>query len=103
MNLQIELWKIEPTQQASGEWDDEQQPTARYKVFAGLVTPESGFRSYDAQTQLGQTQGFKIRWRSDLSITGDWKIRFREQTWSIQKIALEREAQFYWIITASHK
>ncbi len=101
MNLPIKLIKNEVAQESGGNWGE---PTeTKYSLFAQLVPPSSAFRSYDAQTQLGQVKGFKVRFNFDLHPTGDWKIEFRGKDWTVQSIEPDEDRQFFWTITANHK
>ncbi len=102
MNLPIKLVKTVVTQEASGNWPSEPTVT-KYPMFAELVQPSSAFRSYDAQTQLGQVKTFRVRFNFDLHPTGDWKIEFRGKEWTIQGMPLKDDRQFYWLITANFK
>ena len=102
MNLPIKLVKTVVTQEASGNWPSEPTVT-KYSMFAELVQPSSAFRSYDAQTQLGQVKTFRVRFNFDLHPTGDWKIEFRGKEWTIQGMPLKDDRQFYWLVTANYK
>ncbi len=95
----IKLVQMVTTQEATGEWSEE--PTEyKYKVFAELLS-NSGSRSYDHRTELGQTKKFKTYFRDELDLNADWKIEFRGSRWTITNIELEKEIQFFWIITAT--
>ncbi len=102
MNLPIKLVKTVVTQEASGNWPSEPTVT-KYSTFAELVQPSSAFRSYDAQTQLGQVKTFRVRFNFDLHPTGDWKIEFGGKEWTVQGMPLKDDRQFYWLITANYK
>lgn len=102
MNLPIKLVKTVVTQEAAGNWPSEPVVT-KYSMFAELVQPSSAFRSYDAQTQLGQVKTFRVRFNFDLHPTGDWKIEFRGKEWTVHGMPLKDDRQFYWLITANYK
>lgn len=102
MNLPIKLIKNEVVKEAYGNWPTEPTQTT-YKLFAEVIQAGHGFRTYDAQTQLGMVRRFRLRFRFDLFPDGDWKISFRGKEWTIISIEPEEEREFYWLITANHK
>lgn len=102
MNVPIKLVKKEVVQESAGNWESEPTQT-KYDVFAEVLEAGHGFRTYDAQTQLGMVRRFKVRFRFDLYPNGDWKIEFRGNQWTIISIEQDQERMFYWIITANHK
>ena len=101
MNLPIKLVKKQVAQEAGGNWGE--PANTKYELFAELLDPGRDFRTYDAQTQLGQVKKFRIRLYSSLDVTGDWKIEFRGKEWTVISIEQDLERLFYWIITANHK
>ncbi len=102
MNVPIKLVKNVVTQEAGGNWPSEPVET-KYQVFADLVVPSSAFRGYDAQTQLGQVQGFYVRFNFDLHPNGDWKIEYLGLEWTVTGIQRDQGRKFFWTITANHK
>ena len=102
MNLPIKLIKKEVVKEAAGNWPSEPTST-EYKLFAEVIEAGHGFRTYEAQTQLGIVRRFKVRFRFDKHPNGDWKISFRGKEWTIISIEQDEERLFYWIITANHK
>jgi len=101
ISVPIKLVKYETSQGSSGQ-NLTSAPT-KFELFAEVLDAGHGFRSYDAQTQLGLVRRFKIRFRDTLTPTGDWKIEFRGKKWTIVSIEPEGERLFWWIITANHK
>lgn len=102
MNFPIKLVKnVEGAKGAGGRYSD--PVSEEFNLFAELLEPSSAFRTYDAQTQLGQVKRFRIRFRDELSVNGNWKIEFRGKEWTIISIEQEKERMFYWLITARHK
>jgi len=101
MNVPIKLVK-NVTGQATGG-NNIVTETLKYDVFAEILEAGHGFRTYDAQTQLGMVRRFKVRFRFDLYPDGDWKIEFRGKEWTVLSIEQDQERLFYWIITANHK
>lgn len=102
MNVPIKLVKNVVTQEAGGNWPSEPTET-KYQVFADLIAPSSAFRSYDAQTQLGQVKTFYIRFRFDLYPDGDWKIEYAGKEWTVRSIVRDQDRRFFWIVTANYK
>lgn|SRR5690349_24560580 len=101
MNFPIKLVKNVVAKEAGGNWGE---PTeTEYNLWADLLEPSSAFRTYDAQTQLGQVKRFRIRLRHELDVNGNWKIEFRGKSWTVISIEQEKERMFYWLITARHK
>jgi head-tail adaptor len=101
MNFAIKLVKNVVTKEAGGNWGE---PTeTEYDLWAELLDPPSAFRTYEAQTQLGQVKRFRIRFKYNLEPTANWKIKFRGFEWTVMSIEPEKERMFYWIITARHK
>lgn len=101
MNLPIKLIKNVESQESGGNWGD---PTeTKYSLFAEIVPPSSAFRSYDAQTQLGQVKTFRLRFSFELHPTGDWKIEFRKHKWTVKDIREDQDRLFYWLVTASYQ
>jgi len=100
VSVPIKLIRNEVSQETNGNWGE---PTeTKFDLFAELLDAGHGFRSYEAQTQLGLVRRFKIRFRDTLTPTGDWKIEFRGKKWTIVSIEPE-DRMFHWIITANHK
>lgn len=102
MNVPIKLVKNEMVKEAAGNWPSEPTST-KYQLFAEIMDAGHGFRTYDAQTQLGIVRRFRVRFRFDLHPNGDWKIEFRGKEWTIVSIEQDTERLFYWLITANHK
>jgi hypothetical protein len=101
ISVPIKLIKNEVSQDTDGNWSD---PTeTKYDLFAEIMEAGHGFRTYEAQTQLGMIRRFRIRFRFDLHPNGDWKIEFRGNKWTTISIEQDGERMFYWIITANHK
>lgn len=101
MMFPVKLLKYENAQLSGGEWDDDQTPV-EYKVFAEVLKG-SGSRFYDHQTILGQTKKFRMYFRDDLDLDGNWKIKWRGKEWTVTDIEQEDERRFHWILTATHK
>lgn len=102
VSVPIKLIKNEVSQEADGNWPTEPTET-KYDGFAEILKVGNGFKTYEAQTQLGMVRKFKIKFRFDLHPTGDWKIEFRGNKWTIISIEQDQEKLFHWIITANHK
>jgi hypothetical protein len=101
MNFPIKLVKNVNAKEAGGNWGEPTQ--TEYNLWAELLEPSSAFRTYDAQTQLGQVKRFRIRHRYNFGLNGNWKILFRGFEWTIIGIEPDKERMFYWNITARHK
>lgn len=96
--MMIKLIKNVVAKEAGGNWG---APTEqKFDLFADVLDAK-GFRTYEAQTALGQVQKFKTRFRFDMHPDADWKVEFRGKEWTI--ISIEQLDQFFWIITANHK
>ena len=72
MNVPIKLVKNVSTQETGGNWGEPVE--TKYDLFAEIMDAGHGFRTYDAQTELGMVRRFRIRFRFDLHPNGDWKI-----------------------------
>lgn len=102
INVPIKLIKNIVVQQADGEWPSFATET-KYDVFADIIDAGHGFRSYEAQTQLGMIRRFRVKFRFDIHPNGDWQIEFRGYKWTVISIEQDQEQRFHWIITANHK
>ncbi len=101
MNFAIKLVRNEVAKESGGNWGE---PTeTEFNLFAEVLEPSSAFRTYEAQTQLGQVKRFRIRHRYNFGLDANWKILFRGKEWTIISIEPEKERMFYWIITARTK
>lgn len=101
MNFPIKLVKNEVAKEAGGNWGE---PTeTEYNLWAEVGEPASAFRTYDAQTQLGAVKNFKVRFKYNFGLNGNWKILFRAKEWTVISIEPEKERLFYWNIIARHK
>lgn len=101
MNVPIKLIKNVAAQEAGGNWGEPEE--TKYPLFAEVLDAGHGFRTYDAQTQLGMVRRFRIRFRDTITPNGDFKIEWRGKKWTIISIEQDQERLFYWIITANHK
>lgn len=89
------------TKNASGDF--EESLAASYKAWAE-VTDLSGGRSDErGKTVLSDTKQFKIHFRADWVLNGDWRIKYFGKEYTITKIERINEQRFNWLITASDK
>lgn len=102
VSVPIKLIQNLVTQQSDGNWPSTGDETS-FSMFAEIMDAGRGFRTYEAQTQLGMVRRFRVRFRFDLYPNGDWKIEFRGKVWTIMSFEQDQEKLFYWIITANHK
>lgn len=97
----IKLFHYEVTKNASG--DNEEAITERKMVWAEVVD-FGGSRSEErGKTNLSDTKSFKIRFRVDWVLNGDWRLKYYGKVYAVTKIERIDEKRFNWLITAIDK
>ena len=94
----IKLMKYSSTVNGNG---DSIESVFSYRLWAE-VTDNGGSRSQvSGRTTLSGAKQFKIRFRPDWVLNGDWKISYFGQVYAISNIERIGEKRFNWLITAN--
>jgi SPP1 family predicted phage head-tail adaptor len=92
---QIRLERWTSVQDAFGNWTESVQ---KFNLFAE-VTRKSGSRSsLNGQTRLNSIMEFRVRFRPDFNPTGNWRVVYDGNRYTVQEIIKEKEQRYWWII-----
>lgn len=97
----IKLYQYTSSQDASG--DNKETLALKYRTYADVEDTGGGRSSERERTTLSNVKRFRIRFRTDWVINGDWKIKYFGQLYTIGKIERINEKRFNWLITAEAK
>jgi Phage head-tail joining protein. len=75
----------------------------RITKFAEPVRSGGSRSSLNGKTSLENVMTFKMTFRSDLFLTGNWKVVYLGRRHTIHSIERSDEDRFIWIITANSK
>lgn len=99
--LPVQLIKITNSKDADGRNQEGEETII--DTWAEIKDP-TGFRAYqNGQTQLGKTKDFFIRFQFAKNINCNWKIKYKNQYWTVSQILQVDEKRFYWRFTATTK
>ena len=94
----IKLSKYTTTMDANG---DQTQTVQTWTLWAE-VTDLGGSRSQvTGRTTLSDAKEFKIWFRTDWALDGDWKVKYFGQTYAITGLSRVNEKRFNWVISAN--
>ena len=94
----IKLLKYTTSMDANG---DQSQTVQTWTLWAE-VTDFGGSRSQaDGRTSLSDSKEFRIWFRENWTLDGDWKVKYFGQTYSITGLSRINEKRFNWVISAS--
>ena len=95
----VKLYQYTNSKSVSG--DNVEALALRHRTYAE-VTANGGSRGENrGQVTLGESKQFKIRWRADWILNGDWKIKYFGKLYTISSIERINEKRFNWLINAS--
>lgn len=91
---QIRLEKYVSAQNGSGDWVE---TVTRYNTWAEVVRKGGDRSSLNGQTKLKSLLDFKVRFRPDYKPTGNWRVVYDGNRYTVHEIVKENEGRFYWI------
>ena len=95
----IRLIQRTSAQAADGRWVE--STTNSYNIYAELQKTGSGRSVNNGQTSLTGTIQFKVFFKDDFDISGDWKLVWAGRQYTIQGIDRVDERRFNLLITAT--
>jgi SPP1 family predicted phage head-tail adaptor len=95
----IRLIQNTSAQNSDGRWVE--TAANSYNIFGELVKTGSGRSVNNGQTQFTNTIRFKIRFRDDFDVSGDWRLVWAGKQYTISGIDRVDEKRFNWEITAT--
>jgi head-tail adaptor len=75
----------------------------RITKWAEVVRSGGSRSSLNGKTSLENVMTFRMTFRSDLFLTGNWKLVYLGRRHTIHSIERSEEDRFIWIITANSK
>jgi SPP1 family predicted phage head-tail adaptor len=96
----IRLEKWESTKDGSGDW---KPSTTKYNLWAEVVRQGGSRSNVNGLTSLESTIRFKVWFKPELKVSGNWRVVYNGNRHTVQSIEPENEKRFYLIITASAK
>jgi head-tail adaptor len=95
----VKLYQYTNSKSVSG--DNVETLALRYRTFAEVTGLGSSRGENRDKTDIGDSKQFKIRWRADWVLNGDWKIKYFGKIYTITGIERINEKRFNWLINAS--
>lgn len=83
-----------------GEGNNIEQLVNSYPIWAE-VKETSGNRSFDNGVNLNKSKTFRIWFKPDWVLTGNWIIRYFGRDYTIENIERVNEKRFNWIVSAN--
>jgi SPP1 family predicted phage head-tail adaptor len=93
----IRLIQYTSTQNGSGRWTE--TAANSYNIFGELVKTGGGRQVKEGQTKLTDSIRFKIFFREDFDLTGDWRLVWSGKEYTIERIDRIDERRFNWLIS----
>ncbi len=94
----VKLYQYTNAKSVSG--DNVETLALRYRTFAEVTGTGSSRGDNKERTSIGDSKQFKIRWREDWILTGEWKIKYFGKIYNIAGIERISEKRFNWLINA---
>lgn len=79
---------------------DNQEAVNKYRCWAE-VEDLGGSRGFDSGVTTSQKKRFKVRFRSNWILSGDWKVEYYGRVYTINHIERIKEKRFNWSFTTS--
>lgn len=95
----VKLYKYTNSKSVYG--DNVESLSLRYRTYAEVTSLSSSRVEDRGRTDVGNSKQFKIRWRADWILNGDWKIKYFGKIYTISSIERISEKRFNWLINAS--
>ena len=80
---------------------DASQFATSWKVWAEVTDIGGGRSQVDGRTTLADGKEFKIWFRNEWALNGDWKVMYLGQTYAITGLTRVDEKRFNWLIRAN--
>lgn len=96
VSKQIRLEKYVTAKDGSG---NNTETVTKYNLFAEVKRRGGSRVNQDGQTQLTQSIQFRVRFRPDFKPSGNWRVVFDGNRYTVQSIEKEKEDRFWWLIT----
>lgn len=95
----LERWGI--TKDDKG--NNTEECNLRITKWADVIRSGGSRSSLNGKTSLDNSMIFETNFRSDLFLTGNWKVVYLGRRHTIQSIERKDEDRFTWVITANSK
>jgi hypothetical protein len=80
---------------------DASQTAQTWTLWAEVTDLGGGRSQVDGRTTLSDGKEFKIWFREEWALNGDWKVRYFGQTYAITGLTRVNEKRFNWLIRAN--
>src|SRR5690349_16533499 len=94
--IRLEQW----TAPRNGSGDAKEQVT-KYNLWAEVTRSGGSRANVNGQTALDASVQFKIRFRPDMDITGNWRLVYDGKRYTVSSIEKDKEDRFSWIINVT--
>jgi len=94
--VQIRVEKWVAYKDAAG--DAKERVDISYTLFAEILSSSGNRSDTNGQMKLNKTKTFKIRFRPDWKLSGEWKLRYLQKRYSITSIERINEKRFNWLV-----
>lgn len=98
LKKQIRLEHWISTKDSKGDFKE--SISVKYNLWAEVKSKGAGSFTSAGQISTGSTYEFTVNFRPDLYPSGDWKVVYQGERYSVESIERKDEDRFSWIITA---
>ena len=94
--VQIRVEKWAAPKDYSGDAKESMEHS--YPLWAEIVNSSGSRSDTNGQMKLNKTKTFKIRFRPDWKLSGEWKLKYLQKRYSITSIERINEKRFNWLV-----
>lgn len=94
----IKLKEYTVTQDGNG--DNIESLANSYAIWAEVIE-KGGARSFNQGVETTKTKTFKIYFKPDWVLTGNWTVKYFGREYTLENIERINEKRFNWILTAN--
>lgn len=96
--IRLEKWTTTPNAQG-----DHKEAKVTYNLWAEVEDSSGGRSTVNGKTSLGKTKVFRVRYRPELKLTGNWRLIYDGMRYTVSSIEKVGQKRFWWEIIASGK
>lgn len=94
----IRLEKYVTTKDGDG---NNTETVSKFNFWAEVKRNSGGRTEAAGQPQLTNDITFKVRFRPDFDVSGNWRVVYDQRRFTVNSIDKDKEQRFYWIIKAT--
>jgi len=94
VQIRVEKWAAPKDYSGDAKESIEQA----YNLWAEILNSSGSRSDTNGQMKLNKTKTFKIRFRPDWKLSGEWKLKYLQKRYSITSIERINEKRFNWLV-----